>query len=61
MKFKELVKAKKIDQMEKNHCEVSDGKDRVNLDCDEVLRQIGGTRKWQLLNFLLYIDSFDCF
>ena len=40
-------------KMEKKHCEASDGKAQVNLNCDEVLRQISGTRKWQLWNFLL--------
>ena len=28
-------------------------KPRINLDCDDVLQQIGGTGLWQFINFLL--------
>ena len=47
------MKQKLREAMQKKQSNTSNGKSLINLDCDEVLHEIGGTGLWQLVNFLI--------
>ena len=53
IKVRNCDETKMAEKRESNHLKTSDEKSRIDLDCDEVLRQIGGTCRWQLINFLI--------